>query len=183
MENMVSCLVAFSAVQGFVYEVERARFLRSFIFLVAFYLFLFSFVQGLVLFCRFFSIPFCELPLLAVSLSLVLARELKGVPRFKRTVPELPKFYLFSGLWLGVLWLSFLTDEGAISFTKGAFQIVDGLAWSSFAAILFFIFAQMKERFRLARTPAVLRGLPIYMIAAGILLMVFVFLIKFKNLP
>ena len=174
MENMCSELVGLATAQVWLYRMNSKSALRSVGVHTLFYFFLLAFVQGLQIFCSLFAVEFYMIPLLSITLFFVFGGRIatgggsafspKGFPVFQRASAWVPDFYLFTGLWVSLMWNAQAVPTGPADFAKGYF-------WSFFAAGLLPIFSEMKERLALLNAPAGFQGLPLFMIAAGIFLL------------
>lgn len=172
-------LVALVVGQILLYRISSRQALRTFWFLALFYLFLFSVVQGLQVFSRSFSIVFYEIPLLGLALFFVFGNGVNGFPQFPKISAKLPDFYLLSGLWVSLIWFGeFSRVEESASLST---SLTSGFLQSLFAAALFPVLAGIKERLALLNQPNEFRGLPVFLISAGILLLGFVFFLPFSK--
>ena len=169
-------LVGFVSAQAILYQVDSKEALKTFWFLGFFYFFLFSFVQGLHIFCGLFFISFYEVPLLALALFLVFGRGMNGFPSFQKAFRELPDFYLVSGLWISLAWRTFFPHP-----PLDAVSLLEGFFLSLWAALMLPVLAGIKERLALYKAPEVFRGLPLLLITAGVLLLGVVFFSKLNN--
>ena len=172
-------LIGLAIGQVLLYRISSKQTLRTFWFLSLFYFFLFSFVQGLRIFCSSFSISFYEIPLLGLVLFFVFGNGVSGFPRFQKTFLNIPDFYLLSGLWVSLIW--FGEFSGAEESVSVSTSLTNGFLQSFFAASLFPVLAGIKERLALLNQPNEFRGLPIFLISAGLLLLGFVFFLPFSK--
>ena len=163
------------------YRVSSSGALKTFWFLGFFYFFLFSFIQGLRIFCEFLSISFYELPLLSVVLFLVFGRGVNGFPNFQKVFGEAPDFYLFSSLWVSLIWMGFFSFEHVPQPVSAQVSLLHGFFWSFFTALLFPVLAGIKEKLALMDPPNAFRGLPIFLITTGFLLLGLLFFVRFNN--
>lgn len=151
--------------QVWMYRVASRRALLKFWTLIFFYLLLFSFMEGLRLFCAFFSASFYELPFFLLIVFLVFGRTWRALPEFEKREKIAPNFYLLSGFWMGMIWFGFFQDQ----------NILGASAWSLIAAILLPVLAGIRERLELLDIPRPFQGFPILAISAMILLLGFLF--------
>ncbi len=173
-------LAGLVSAQVIFYQTSSKQALKTFWLLGLFYFFLFSFVQGLLIFCNLLFIPFYEIPLLSLALFFVFGRGVNGFPSFQKAFREVPNFYLFSSLWISLIWIGFsrghnLQSEQAIT------SLLHGFVWSFVAAFMFPVLIGIKDKLALMNPPNVFRGLPVFLIATGILLLGLVFFIHFSN--
>ena len=158
-------LMGLALVQAWLYRVSARHVLRNFWLLVLFYLLIFYFARGLKIFCGFCSISFYESPIFAALLFLVFGRGIRGFARFPKANSSAPNFYLLSGLWIGLIWISF--------FSQGS--VLDGFKGSLLSAFFFLILIGIKERLEILDAPSGFKGLPLLLISAGIFLLGFYF--------
>lgn len=163
MNWFFSAIVGLASAQVILYRLDSKRALKTFGFLGFFYFFLFAFVEGLKIFCALFSISFYDLALLSITLFLVFGREVKGFPAFEPRFKRAPGFYLFTSLFMSLIWFSF--PEPAPDLFIRAFT------WSFFAALLIPMSAGMKDRLQLLKPRDELHSLTLFLLAAGILLL------------
>ncbi len=166
-----SALVGLASAQVLIYQINSKQALRAYLFFGFLYFFLFSFAWGLGIFCDLFSITFYKIPLLSLVLFLVFGRKASGFPRFQKAFQEAPDFYLLSSLWISLIWVAFFQGSSLLS----------GFFWSFFAALLLSVLAGIKERLALINPPNAFQGFPLFLAAAGFLLLGLHFFINFKN--
>ena len=182
MNGFLFELVGLASAQVIFYRVNPKQAVKTFWLLAFFYFFLFSFTEGLRIFCNRFLISFYELPLLVLVLFLVFGRGVRGFPRFQIAFREAPDFYLFSGLWVSLIWLGEFPPAGQVQAQANiTHALLNGFFQSFFAASLFPILAGIKERMVLLNPPEEFRGLPLFLMATGIVLLGLVFFIHFSN--
>ncbi len=173
-------LIGLVSAQAVFYQVSSKQALKTFWLLGLFYFFLFSFVQGLQIFCNLFFISFYEVPLLSLALFFVFGRGVIGFPSFQKAFREVPDFYLFSSLWISLIWIGFFSGQDREP-EQAIQSLLNGFVWSFVTALMFPILVGIKEKFVLMNPPNEFRGLPIFLIATGILLLSLVFFIPFNN--
>jgi len=160
-EELLVAFVGLSAVQTAYYHI-RVRYATRHIWLLGgFYFAVFLIANATHLLVEHFEISFYELPLLSLVLFLGGMECQRALPRFRRVFLGIPEFYLGSSLWAGFTWLG---QFGQIGLWQGAM-------WSLFAAMLLPILAALKERLSLTDPPKWARGLPIYWVTVGVLLL------------
>ena len=162
MNWLFPSVVGLALAQVLLYRIDSRQALRAFGFLGIFYFFLFALVQELKIFCTLFSISFYDLPLLSITLLFVFGREIRRFPRFARAVNSAPQFYLLTSLFMSLIWFKFLPS---------ADSFVRVFLWSFFAALLIPLLSGIKERLLLSNAPDAFRGLPLFLLAAGLLLL------------
>ncbi len=172
--------------QAALYRIPTKQALQNFWFLGFFYFFLFAFAQGIVIFSRLFSLSFCEFPLFFLAVFILFRRTGKPFPQFGQQVRPAPDFYLFSAIWMGVIWLSFiLTVVGAVHEPPlhGRWQeiYVQSFFWSFFPALVLPVLVGVKERLALLNPPKAFEGLPVFLIASAIFLLAIIFFLSFIN--
>ncbi|GEM_PF-3623652 len=167
-ENTFLSFTSLVLAQIIFYEISSKQALRSCWFLSLFYLLVFTCVQGLVIFCRLFSIAFFVLPILSVMCSFFLGRGLKRIPQFQKKYFALPNFYFFSSLWLSLIWSGYLSDQAVLN---AKYNLIEGFVWSWFLAVLFPILAGIKERLELTDLPSGFSSTGLLMVAAGFILL------------
>lgn len=162
MDWFFPAVVGLALTQVIFYRVDSRKALRTFALLGIFYFFLFAFVQGLKIFCTLLTISFYDLPLLTLVLFLIFGRELKTFPRFERVGRFVPQFYFWTSLFISLIWFAF-------PFSRESF--VGAFFWSFFVALLIPILSGIKERLSLSNSPEMFQGLPLFLLAAGILVL------------
>ncbi len=160
--------MSFVCAQIIFYDISMKRALHSYWFLGLFYFLVFSCVQGLVIFCKYFSISFFILPLGCILCFFFLKNGLKQVPQFKEKLFAWPNFYLFSSLWLSLVWIGYLSNQ--VIFTA-RYNFIEAFVWSWFCAVLFPILAGIKERLELMDIPPGFSSTGIFFVAAGFILL------------
>lgn len=181
MDSRLQELVGLALAQAVFYRMSSKQALKTFWLLGFFYFFLFSFVQGLKIFCDLLSVSFYKLPLLSIVLFFVFGRGINGFPNFQKAFREAPDFYLFSSLWVSLVWMAFSSSVYSPETVSARVSLLHGFFWSFFAAFLFPVLTGIKEKLDLTNSPGAFRGLPIFLIATGILLLGLVFFIYFNN--
>ncbi len=170
-QKLLSYLVLVCA-QVVLYQVSMKQALRNYWFLGLFYFLVFSCVQGLVIFCAYLSISFFVLPVLCLLAAFLLKNRLKGAPQFQKRILTLPNFYLFSGLWISLVWTGELMNQTVLT---APYNFMEAFIWCLFSALLFPVLAGIKERLDLMDTPAGFSITGIFFVAAGFLLLGFSF--------
>ena len=164
-ETDLSSLVALATAQVWLYQIDSKEAIRSVGFETVFYFFLAVIVEGLGVFCSLFEIRFYEVPLFCLAMFFIFGRPVQGFPAFVRPSPAVPHFYLFTGLWFGLMWMAVgPRAEGPLHFAHGYYRCL-------LAAALLPVFSALRERLSLLEAPLPFRGLPIFMVASGIFLM------------
>ena len=182
MNGLLFELVGLASAQVIFYRIHPKQAVKTFWLLTFFYFFLFSFTEGLRIFCNRFLISFYELPLLALALFLVFGRGIRGFPRFQSAFREAPDFYLFSGLWVSLIWLGGFPPAGQVQTPANiTHALLNGFFQSFFAAFSLPILAGIKERIALLNPPEEFRGLPIFLMVTGIVLLGLIFFTHFSN--
>ena len=181
MDGHLAELVGLVSAQAVCYRISSKQALKTFWFLGLFYFFLFSFVQGLKVFCDLLSISFYKLPLLSIVLFLIFGRGVNGFPSFQKAFRETPDFYLFSSLWISLIWMGSFSSACMPEPVSASISLLHGFFWSFFTALLFPVLAGMKEKLALINPPDEFCGLPVFLIATGLLLLGLVFFIRFNN--
>jgi len=110
--SLLAALFGLAVSQAALYQIPTKQALQHFWFLGFFYFFLFAFSQGIVIFSRLFSLPFCEFPLFFLAVFILFRRTGKPFPQFGKQVRPAPDFYLFSAVWAGGVWLAFIFSSG-----------------------------------------------------------------------
>lgn len=155
--------LSFVCVQIIFYDVPLKKAIGSYWFLGFFYFSVFSCAQGLIIFCQYFSIPFLAFPIGLLLNALLLKNGLKRVPQFPQKYLAFPDFYLFSSLWLSLVWMEYLFRQH--SFTP-QYNLIEAFLWSWFCAVLFPILAGIKERIQL-NAPIRFSFTGIFLVSAG----------------
>ena len=183
---LLTAFFGLAVAQIALYQIPSKQALHGFWFLGFFYFFLFAFAQGVALFSRLFSLPFYEFPLFFLAVFVLFRRTGKPFPQFGKQVRLAPDFYLFSAIWMGVIWLSFiLTVVGAVHEPPlhGRWQeiYVQSFFWSFFPALVLPVLAGIRDRLALLDPPKAFEGLPVFLIASAIFLLAILFFLSFIN--
>ncbi|OGW85084.1 MAG: hypothetical protein A3C35_04515 [Omnitrophica bacterium RIFCSPHIGHO2_02_FULL_46_11] len=173
MTDHLPYLIGLASAQAFLYRASSRQSLKVFYFLTMFYFALFPFVRGLRIFCAHFSISFYELPLLLLTLFVVFGKRTKYLPYFSKAFVEAPDFYLFSSIWISLIWSGWFLPQNP--------SLWKGLFWSFFTACMFPILTGLKERLALFDPPKGFSGLPLFLITAGFLILSFQFFIQVNH--
>lgn len=166
--NAFLIYLSFICAQIIFYNVSLRKAISSYWFLGLFYFLIFSCTQGLVIFCKIFSISFFAV-VLGIALSAFLLKGgLRRVPQFQKKYAAFPDFYLFSALYLSLTWMGYLFRQNYFALQ---YNLIEAFLWSWFCAVLFPILAGIKERLQL-NAPARFSPTGIFFIAAGFILLV-----------
>ena len=150
-----------ASAQVLLYRISVKPAFKNFVFLWVFYFSIFTFAEGLNVFCRLFSISFYEIPLFVLAILILFGRKLKGLPKFQKSFRSAPDFYLLSGLWIGLASID-IPAQGRL------YQFLFGFFYSYVAAFLLPIMAALKEKLALTNPPEEFSGLPIFLVTAGL---------------
>lgn len=144
--NAFLIYLSFVCAQIIFYDVSLKKAISSYWFLGLFYFLIFSCTQGLVIFCKLFSISFFAV-VLGIALSAFLLKGgLRRVPQFPKKYAAFPDFYLFSALCLSLVWMGYLFRQ---NYLTPQYNLIEAFLWSWFCAVLFPILAGIKERIQL----------------------------------
>jgi hypothetical protein len=159
-ETAFSAFAGLAVAQVMFYRISLRKDAKQIWFIWFFYFSLFILVKVVHLFCAYFSILFYQLPLFSAVLFLIAARESNWLPRFRKAIGGIPNFYILTGLWASTIWFSVFPQR----------DLLDGLGWSFLAAGILILAAGIKERLELFKPPAWFSGLPVFLLAIGLIL-------------
>ena len=186
--SLLAAFFGLAVSQAALYQIPTKQALQHFWFLGFFYFFLFAFAQGIVIFSHLFSLPFCEFPLFFLAVFILFRRTGKPFPQFGKQVRPAPDFYLFSAVWIGVIWLSFILNpmigahgHAPLLLDAPEESYVRSFFWSFFPALVLPVLVGIKERLALLDPPKAFEGLPVFLIASAIFFLAIIFFLSFIN--